>query len=112
MRKPNPLLAQFEAKLEAQYKKKLHIMQQLGLDAATISANEILQCGTGRAPAFRNRYVEVVNEIARMIVEDSEGDPDILWTKAKLDERIKAIVGEENFVPWDERYRMTYGKEN
>ena len=84
MKKQNPLLAQFEAKLEAQYKAKLHIMQQLGLDAATIAANELLHLGAGRAMTFRNRYVELVNEIARMIVEDSAGDPEILWTKAKL----------------------------
>lgn len=104
------MLAQFEAKLEAQYKAKLHIMQQLGLDAATIAANDILGLGAGRAMAFRNKYVDLVNEIARMIVEDSDGDPDILWTKAKIDDRIRAIVGDENFVSWDERYLLTYGK--
>lgn len=39
-----------------------------------------------------------------MIVDDSKDDVEFVYTKAKVDEQIKAIVGEENFAPWEERY--------
>ena len=104
--KPNPLLAKYEAQLEARYHAQLQIAMQMGLDAGMIAANEVLGMGAGRADKFRTAYIGAVNEISHMTVVDDKDDPDMEWTKAKLDERIKKIVGEENFVPWEERYKI------
>lgn len=39
-----------------------------------------------------------------MVVEDSKADDEIVYAKAVLDRRIREIVGEDNFSPFDERY--------
>ena len=106
--KINNMLARHEAaiaaKLKAEYNAQLDIALQMGLDAATIAANEVLGMGAGRAKAFLTRYIETYNLFARMITEDSKDDPDIDWSTAKIDQRIKSIVGDEVFRPWEERY--------
>lgn len=106
--KKNNMLARHEAaiaaKLKAEYNAQLDIALQMGLDAATIAANEVLGMGAGRAKAFLARYIETYNLFARMITEDSKDDPDIDWSTAKIDQRIKSIVGDEVFRPWEERY--------
>ena len=106
--KKNNMLARHETaiadKLKAEYDAKLHIALQMGLDAATIAANEVLGMGAGRAKAFLTKYIETYNLFARMITEDSKDDPDIDWSTAKIDQRIKSIVGDEVFRPWEERY--------
>jgi len=104
--KQNPLLAKFEAKLEARYRAQLQMAMQTGLDAGMIAANDVLGMGAGRAEKFRTAYIQAVNEISHMIVTDAQDDPDFVYTKTKLDERIKQIVGEKNFVPWEERYKV------
>lgn len=54
--KKNNMLARHEAaiaaKLKAEYDAKLNIALQMGLDAATIAANEVLGMGKGRAKEF------------------------------------------------------------
>lgn len=102
--KPNPLLASFEAKLEARYRQQLKFSTQLGLDAAIITANEVLHLGAGRSPEFRSVYIKTVNEMAAMLAEDGKDDPDLEWSIATIDKRLQAIMG-DSFKPWDERYR-------
>ena len=102
--KQNPLLAKYEAMYRAKFQTQLQIAMQMGLDAGMIAANEVLGIGAGRAEKFRAAYINAVNEISSMTVVADKDDPDFAWTKAKVDERIRKIVGEENFVPWDERY--------
>lgn len=104
--KKNPLLAKYEAIFEERYQKMILVAMQMGLDAGMIAANEVFEMGAGRADRFRTAYIETVNAIANMTVNDSKDDKDITWTKAKVDERIKKIVGAENFKPWDERYKI------
>lgn len=77
---------------------------QLAEDAAFMAANEVLGLGSGRARAFGEAFVKYANEIAKLVVEDSEADRSIEYAKTVLDRRIKEIVGEENFSPFDERY--------
>lgn len=106
--KQNNMLARREAaiaaKLKAEYNAQLNIALQMGLDAATIAANEVLGMGKGRAKDFLTKYIETYNLFARMITEDSKDDPNIDWSTAKIDQRIKSIVGDEVFRPWEERY--------
>ena len=85
----------------------------LGLDAAIIAAHEALGMGPGRAENFRRAYVTAMDELAGMFVDDagekpSEGDREIVYAKAKRDEIIRKIVGEENFVPFDVSYGAAY----
>lgn len=106
--KQNNMLARREAaiaaKLKAEYDAQLSIALQMGLDAATIAANEVLGMGKGRAKVFLTKYIETYNLFARMITEDSKDDPNIDWSTAKIDQRIRSIVGDEVFRPWEERY--------
>lgn len=77
---------------------------QLAEDAAFMAANEVLGLGAGRAWAFGEAFVKYANEIAELVVEDSKADDSIEYAKVTLDRRIKEIVGEDNFSPFDERY--------
>lgn len=77
---------------------------QFAEDAAFMAANEVLGLGSGRARAFGEAFVRYANEIAEIVVEDSKADKAIEYAKAVLDRRIREIVGEENFVSFDERY--------
>lgn len=104
--KQNPLLAKYEAMWEARYRRQLHIAMQMGLDAGMIAANETLGMGAGRAEKFKKAYIDAINEISHMTVVDDKDDPEFTWTRAKLDERLKKIVGEDNFVDWDTRYAV------
>ena len=82
---------------------------QLAEDAAFMAANEVLGLGAGRAKAFGDAFVKYANDIAELVVEDSKADKDIEYAKAVLDRRIREIVGEENFVQFDERYGGRHG---
>lgn len=102
-KKTNPLLAAFEAKLEARYRRKLEVSTQLGLDAAIIAANEVLGLGAGRAAKFRSVYIKTMNEMATMLAEDGKDDPELDWSIETIDKRLRSIMG-DSFKPWDERY--------
>lgn len=82
---------------------------QLAEDAAFMAANEVLGLGAGRAKAFGEAFVKYANEIAELVVEDSKADKAIEYAKAVLDRRIREIVGDENFVQFDERYGGRHG---
>lgn len=44
-----------------------------------------------------------VMEMARMIVDDAKDDPDLAYTREKVDQRLRKICGEK-FDPWEVRY--------
>lgn len=77
---------------------------QLAEDAAFMAANEVLGLGPGRAKAFGEAFVKYANDIAELVVEDSKADNEIVYAKTVLDRRIREIVGEDNFSPFDKRY--------
>lgn len=107
-KKPNAMLAQLEAKIEAKYNAmfdaRMDMLMQMGQDAAVMAANDVLQLGSGRAEEFCKAYIRYMNEMAAMVCEDQKSDSKFIYAKAKIDGRIKSIVGDENFVPWEERY--------
>lgn len=82
-----------------------HVRGQIDCDAACIAAHEVLGMGPGRAKAFVEHMILAEDEISKMFVEDSKCDSAIEYSKVTLDRVIKDIVGEDNFVPFDERYR-------
>ena len=82
----------------------------LGFDAAIIAAHEVFNMGPGRAAAFADAYNEAMNELADLYVGDNKenGDKTLEYAKAKRDEVILKIVGEKNFVPFNECYGSAY----
>jgi hypothetical protein len=112
MGKPNAMLAKRDALLLAGYQKQLDIALQMGLDAAMIAANLVFQLGKGRAADFGAAYMQAIHEISELTIEDSKDDPELVYSREKLDQKIKAIVGDENFEPYEERYSMRKRKGN
>ena len=82
----------------------------LGFDAAIMAAHEVFNMGPGRAAAFSAAYHEAMEELAGMYIDDADqnGDHHLDYAKAKRDEAIRKIVGEENFVPFDSAYGAAY----
>ena len=108
MPKSNPMLDRIELKWKRHYEgifhAKLDMLLQMGQDAAIIAANEVLGMGKGRATDFCATYIETFNTMAHMYKEDQDDDPEFVYSKAKIDERIRAIIGDDIFQPWDVRY--------
>lgn len=85
----------------------------LAFDAAILAAHEVFGMGPGRAAAFRDAYMDAMEELAGMFIEDADkktgnGDRDLTFAKAKRDEAIRKIVGDEMFVPFDRDYGSAY----
>jgi len=108
MKQKNTMLARMEAKIaareHAKYQKQLDIALQMGMDAATIAANDVLGLEADKSAAFLTAYIDTYNTICKMITEDAKDDPDIEYSTAKIDQRIRQIVGDAVFKPWEERY--------
>ena len=102
--KPNPVIAKIEAKYNAMFHAKMDMLMQMGQDVAMIAAHEVLGLGPGRAKNFCEAYIEAMNDMAHMVVDDQKDDSEFVYAKAKIDEKIKGIVGTDNFKPWEERY--------
>lgn len=101
----NPLLASYEAIWEARYTARLREALRIGEDANLIAADDVIGLTEEQANELKRIYRETVFEITKMVVEDSKDDRDVEWSRAKVDDRIRSIVGEKNFQPWDERHR-------
>lgn len=74
-------------------------------DAAILAANEVFQRKGKKIVEFHNAFVRYSHEIAEMTLEDAKADKSLEYTKYKLDERLKEILGED-FMPWEERYNF------
>lgn len=103
MAKKNPILAAHEAKLEAKYRKKLDITMQMCFDVACITANDVFHMGPGRAELFARTYSNNYANMCKLLMDD-EDDPELTYSTSDIDRRLRSIVGEQNIVPWDERY--------
>lgn len=118
--KNNPMLAKIEAKYKREYEAKLrqakleYLLQldmalQQSSDAALMAADDVFDVNAYSAEKFHKAHMEYMDKISRMAVVEDKDDPDMEWTKATVDRRLLQIVGEQNFVPWDERYMPTQG---
>ena len=83
---------------------RAEIRAQIDMDAACMAANEVFQMGPTRAKAFCEAMMKYTVEIGEMFLEDAKDDVTLEYSKVTLDRRIKEIVGEENFTPWEIRY--------
>lgn len=77
-------------------------------DAALIAAHEVFQLGPGRAAAFQAAYNRAMEELAEIYITDANDDRTLVYAKAKRDQIIREIVGDELFVPFDRAYGEAY----
>lgn len=114
MAKKNALAAFMAAEIQARVKQivaeQTKARLSLAFDAAILAAHEVFEMGPGRAGAFRKAYVEAIEEMAGLFVDDADlhGDKKLEYAKAKRDEAIRRIVGEDNFVPFEISYGAAY----
>lgn len=110
MPKENAVLKRMKAELEIKYaimfERKMETLAQMFMDAGMLAAHDVFGLGPGRAARFMQAVKDNYHEMSRMALQDAaDGDEEIWYTKAKLDERLLAIVGEENFQPFEVRYQ-------
>lgn len=98
-KKSNPLLASFEAKLQAKYRAKLEINSEFDLIAFVKTIHEELQVGPGRAARLLNAFLANKMELAEAIDDDygpdkQTGDKELLHTKACYAQLLRSVFGE------------------
>lgn len=107
MPKQSHLLRKMDARNEAKYaylfQKKIDMTMQIVQDAAFLAASDVFQMGSGRCEAFGVAIRDYTNEIARMMVEDQKSDNEYVYTREKIDQRLRQICGDK-FEPWEVRY--------
>jgi hypothetical protein len=109
MAKRNPVLDKIELKWKLFYQNlflmRVDMMLQMGQDAAMMAGHDVLELGEDKAPDFAVAYREAINEMAHVVKEDQIDDKQFWYAKEWRDRRIRLIVGEENFLPWEECYK-------
>ena len=100
--KNNPMLAAFEAKLEANYKQRLEINSEMDLIAFMKTVHEEFGVGPGRALKSFNTFMNNKLEIAYTIRDDygpdkETGDKQILYTKSSYAKLMRQIFGPESW---------------
>ena len=107
--KPNPLLAQFEAKKEAEYQQRLDINSELDYIAFMKTIHEELQVGPGRAGRLFNAFLVNKLDIADQINKDygpdkHTGDKQLLHTKSMYAALMRSIFSKEDW----EHFRVMF----
>ena len=97
--KNNPLLAKYEAMLEAKYRTKLEINSEIDQIALMLTIDDNLQVEPGQAAKLLNDFMANRIEVAEAILEDSKADKELLHTKRSLAVRLKGIL-DEHWEKW------------
>lgn len=92
------------AEAHANYIFQLKMVLQQASDAELMAIDDVFDVNAYSAEKFHTAHVNYVNDISKLFIEDSESDPDCVFSKADIDRRLMQIVGAENFTCWDERY--------
>lgn len=100
-KKPNPLLASFEAMKEREYQLRLAHNSEIGMLGLIISADDE---GIEDVGGLLFRYIETKMQIAKDIVTDSVDDKTLTYTRADIARRVKQVLGEEDW----ERFRELF----
>ena len=102
-RKVNPMLAKIEARhrIDMAFQRDFTIQQCT--DMLLIAANEAFGFGEDRLVKLLEAYQRVFEDYAEMAIEDGRADPDIEYTREKVDRKLRQILG-DHFRPWEERY--------
>ncbi len=111
--KQNPVLAAFEARLEANYKQRLEINSEMDMIAFMKTVNEELHVGPGRAFKVFNAFLANKVQIAETIHEDYgpdkyTGDKELLHTKASYAKLLKRIFGAESWQKVKTWFQLLY----
>lgn len=104
MAKQNAFLAAVNKEVNRRIARYEVVRMQIAEDAAFMAANEVLHLGPTYAEAFGTAFVKYVNWLMGLILDDAKDDKEIEYAKAVTDRKLKPIVGEKLFVPYDERY--------
>lgn len=103
----NDMIRRMEEKYRIKYDilftKKLSMAMQIVQDSAFLAAADVFKMGPGRCEAFGNAIQDYVNEIAKTMDKDQDGDPEYVYTREKVDERLRKICGDK-FQSWEKRY--------
>lgn len=91
------------AQAHADFQRMLRMGLQQSQDAALMAIDDVFDVNEYSAEKFVNAHIHYVNKISHMAVVEDADDKEMVWTKATVDRRLLQIVGEKNFVPWDER---------
>lgn len=105
MAKHNAFLARMEAQYRAMSAHKVNVALQMAKDVADIAANEVFGMAEGRAEKWTKVYSETLNDMMQMVSQDGKDDPEFIYAKTKIDERLKQING-KHFQPWEVRYNV------
>ena len=101
----NEYLRRLKAQQAAELRHQRMVAVQFCTDAAVIAAHDTFNRRGEKLVEFMANFMELVQEIASMTVEDAKGDKSLEYTKAKVDGVLKDLLGEA-FVPWEERYKF------
>ena len=99
----NDFLARIQRQKAQEINVRTLFTMQWCADAAAIAANEVFSRKGDKIAEFLKKMSEYSHEIAEMTSNDAKGDKTIEYTKAKIDGKLKEILG-EHFQPWEERY--------
>lgn len=105
MAKQSGYLARMQAKKAADISFHRKFTMQWCADAAILAANEVFHRRGKALAEFHNAFIRYAHEIAEMTLEDAQADKSLEYTKYKVDEQLKELLGDD-FLPWEERYRF------
>lgn len=92
----------------AALQERLQVMKgftlQQSLDMALITLHEEFGFGPDRCAKFEQMFRATFLDYARMCVDDSKDDEEIVYTKEKVDRRLRAACGND-ILSFDERYQ-------
>lgn len=91
------------AEAHANFQRMLRMGMQQSHDAAIFAIDDVFDVNEYSAQKFHESHIYYVNKMAHMAVVEDKDDPNMEWTKDTVDRKLLQIVGEKNFVPWDER---------
>lgn len=97
----NAMLNKIHGQEKAVFDRKLDIALQMCFDAAVLACHEVFQLGPGRFLKFAEEYKKSLNAISTLFAQDSA---DLSYSVERLDGALKAICGEKNHTPFNERY--------
>lgn len=99
--KTNPLLAKFEAQLNAKYQAKLEACAEIDMIAFMLTVHEELKVGPGRAKLIFDAYLLSRMSLVDAINDDwgdkDSGDKELLHTKSTYAKVLKSIFSPEDW---------------
>ena len=75
------------------------------LDVALIALHNEFHFGPKMTARFESAFLDTFMAYAQMCVDDAADDPEIVYTKEKMDRALRAACG-ENIRPFEERYAI------